>query len=385
MPPPAVAVLLGTRPEAIKLWPVVRALTAAGAPPLVFATGQHDELLQPILKELGLVPDANLQVMEPDQGLATLSARLLGAVDGLLGRHRLDTVIVQGDTTSAVMAGLAAFYRDVRVVHVEAGLRTHVARNPFPEEMNRRLLARLADLHFVPTARARQHLLDEGVPAGSVHLVGNTVVDALFDARDRLLPTLPPDDATAPLLASGRRIVLLTAHRRESFGDDLRAIAEGVRRTARAFAGTVAVAYPVHLNPNVAGPMRELLGAEPDVHLLPPLRYLPFVRLLLASTLVVTDSGGVQEEATALGKPLLVVRKASERLEAVDAGVGEVVGTAADAIAEAAGRLLRDPAAYARRAVPSAVFGDGHAAERIAAVLLRGASGGTPGPPRARP
>jgi UDP-N-acetylglucosamine 2-epimerase (non-hydrolysing) len=381
---PALAVLLGTRPEAIKLSSVIRALAAAGSPPLVFLTGQHDELLQPVLRDLRIEPDENLEVMAPAQGLAPLSARVLEAVDALLARHRLDAVIVQGDTTSAVMAGLAAFYRDVRVVHVEAGLRTNVARNPFPEEMNRRLLARLADVHFAPTETARRHLLAEGVAPESVHVVGNTVVDALFDARDRVLPGLPPDEATAPLLARGRRLVLLTAHRRESFGEDLRAIAEGVRRIARTFAGDVEVAYPLHLNPNVAGPMRELLGAEPGVHLLPPLPYLPFLRLLLASTLVITDSGGVQEEAAALGKPFLVVRRASERLEAVDAGVGELVGTDASAIAEAAARLLRDGALYARRAVPSSVFGDGRAAERIAGVLLRGASGGTGGRSRAR-
>ena len=385
MPGPALAVLLGTRPEAIKLSPVVRALTASGARPAVFVTGQHDEMLQPILRDLDLAPDESLQVMAPAQGLASLSARVLEAVDDLLRRHRPRTVIVQGDTTSAVMGALAAFYRDVRVVHVEAGLRTNVPRNPFPEELNRRLLARLADLHFAPTERARRNLLGEGVPDGSVHVVGNTVVDALFDARDRLLPRVPPDDVTGPLIARGRRLVLLTAHRRESFGDDLRAIGEGIRLIARTWAGDVEVAYPLHLNPSVAGPMRELLEGEPGVHLLPPLAYLPFLRLLLASTLVVTDSGGVQEEAAALGKPLLVVRKASERPEAVEAGVGELVGTSAESIAEAATRLLRDPVLYARRAVPTTAFGDGRAAERIAAVLVREASVGTGGPSPARP
>src|SRR5262245_49027523 len=233
-------------------------------------------MLQPILKDLGLVPDLNLQVMAPAQGLASLSARVLESVDALLAERPLDTVIVQGDTTSAFMGALAAFYRGVRVAHVEAGLRTSLARNPFPEELNRRMLARVADVHFAPTERARRNLLDEGVAESAVHLVGNTVVDALFDARDRVLPGLPADDVTAPFLASGRRLVLLTAHRRESFGDDLREIAEGVRRIARAFAGVVDVVYPVHLNPNVAGPMRERLGSEPGVHLLPPLAYLPF-------------------------------------------------------------------------------------------------------------
>lgn len=382
MTPGPVAVLLGTRPEAIKLAPVVRALRRAGAAPRVLVTGQHDEMLRPVLDDLGLAADENLRVMARDQSLAGLSARLLSAVDEALARVRPSVVVVQGDTTSAAMGALAAFYRDVRVAHVEAGLRTGDPRNPFPEEMNRRLVAPLADVHFAPTARARDQLLAEGVAPGRVHLVGNTVVDALHDARERLLPALPPDPSTDGL-GRGRRLVLVTAHRRESFGGELRAIVEGVRRVARAFADDVEVAYPVHLNPNVDGPVREALSGEPGVRLLEPLPYLRFLSLLTRATLVVTDSGGVQEEATALGKPFLVVRRTSERLEGVEAGVGELVGTSAEAIAEAAGRLLSDPAAYARRASPSAVFGDGHAGERIAEVLLREASGGTGG--RSRP
>jgi UDP-N-acetylglucosamine 2-epimerase (non-hydrolysing) len=345
--PGAIAVLLGTRPEAIKLAPVVRALRARGEAARVVVTGQHEELLRPVLEDLGLVADENLRVMAQDQGLADLSARL-----------------------------------DVRVAHVEAGLRTGEARNPFPEEMNRRLVAQLADLHFAPTVRARDQLLGEGIAEARVHLVGNTVVDALHDARARLLPRLPVDPAT-DALGRGHRLVLVTAHRRESFGDDLRAIVEGLRRIARAFAGDVEVAYPVHLNPRVDGPVRELLAGEPGVRLLDPLPYLRFLDLLTRATLVITDSGGVQEEATALGKPFLVVRRTSERLEGIDAGVGELVGTDAAAIAQAAERLLSDPALYARRATPSGVFGDGHAGERIAEVLLREASAGTGG--RSRP
>jgi UDP-N-acetylglucosamine 2-epimerase (non-hydrolysing) len=383
VPAGAVAVLLGTRPEAIKLAPVVRALRARGASPRVLVTGQHEELLRPVLQDLELPVDENLRVMAQDQGLADLSARLLSAVDEALLRLRPGVIVVQGDTTSAAMGALAAFYRDVPVAHVEAGLRTGDARNPFPEEMNRRLVAQLADLHFAPTARARAQLLAEGVAAERVHLVGNTVVDALHDARERLLPRLPADPAT-DALGRGRRLVLVTAHRRESFGEDLRAIVEGVRRIARAFAGDVEVAYPVHLNPHVDGPVRELLAGEPGVRLLDPLPYLRFLDLLTRATLVVTDSGGVQEEATALGKPFLVVRRTSERLEAIDAGVGELVGTDAGAIAEAAGRLLSDPALYARRATPSAVFGDGRAGDRIAEVLLREASAGTAGRSRTR-
>jgi UDP-N-acetylglucosamine 2-epimerase len=374
--PGPVAVLLGTRPEAIKLAPVVRALAAAGAAPRVLVTGQHDQMLRPVLEDLGLVADENLQVMAQDQGLADLSARLLAEVDAALVRARPATIVVQGDTTSAAMGALAAFYRGVRIAHVEAGLRTGAARNPFPEEMNRRLLGQLADLHFAPTARARDALLREGVAADRVHLVGNTVVDALHDARARLLPRLPPDPDLDGL-GRERRLVLVTAHRRESFGEDLRAIAEAVRRIARAFAGDVEIAYPVHLNPNVDGPVRALLGGEPGVRLLAPLPYLRFLDLLVRATLVITDSGGVQEEATALGKPFLVVRRTSERLEAIDAGVGELVGTDAAVIAAAAARLLSDAALYARRAAPSDVFGDGRAGERIAEVLLREASAGT--------
>ena len=365
-----VAVLIGTRPEAVKLMPVVRALEAAGAPPAVYVTGQHRELLAPILADLALVPAEDLGVMQPNQALGDLSARLLMAVQELLRRRRPGTLVVQGDTTSAAMGALAAFYEDVRVAHVEAGLRTGKRRNPFPEEMNRRLVACVADLHFAPTPRARDNLLAENVPAEAVHLVGNTVVDALFHARDRLVPGLPPDPVTEPLLRSPRALVLVTAHRRESFGPDLLAIAAGLKRLAEAFAGRIEIVYPVHLNPNVDSVMRSALAGVAAVHLTPPLSYLRFLQLLLRARLVITDSGGVQEEASALGIPFLCARRASERLEAVEAGVGEMVGPEADALFGAAARLLGDEAAHARRARPTKAFGDGRAGERIARVLL---------------
>jgi UDP-N-acetylglucosamine 2-epimerase (non-hydrolysing) len=365
-----VAVLIGTRPEAIKLMPVVRALEEAGAPPAVYVTGQHRELLEPILAELALVPAEDLGVMQPDQALGDLSARLLSAVQALLRRRRPGTLVVQGDTTSVAMGALAAFYEDVRVAHVEAGLRTGSRRNPFPEEMNRRLVACVADLHFAPTPRARDNLLAENVPAPSIHLVGNTVVDALFHARDRLVPALPPDPATEPLLRSPRWLVLVTAHRRESFGPDLLAIAEGLKRLGGAFAGRIEIVYPVHLNPNVDTVMRGALAGVPGIHLTPPLPYLRFLQLLLRARLVITDSGGVQEEASALGIPFLCARRTSERREALEAGVGEMVGPDAEAIFAAAARLLQDDAAHARRATPTDVFGDGQAARRIARVLL---------------
>ena len=365
-----VAVLIGTRPEAVKLMPVVRALEEAGAPPAVYVTGQHRELLAPILADLGLIPAEDLGVMQPNQALGDLSARLLIAVQALLRRRRPGTLVVQGDTTSVAMGALAAFYEDVRVAHVEAGLRTGDRRNPFPEEMNRRLVGCVADLHFAPTARARDNLLAENVPPEKIHLVGNTVVDALFHARDRLVPGLPPDPATEPLLRSPRPLVLVTAHRRESFGPDLMAIAEGLRKLATAFAGRIEVVYPVHLNPNVDSVMRGALTGAPGVHLTPPLSYLRFLQLLLRARLVITDSGGVQEEASALGIPFLCARRASERLEAVEAGVGELVGPDAEALFAAAARLLEDEAAHARRAIPTGVFGDGKAAPRIARILL---------------
>jgi UDP-N-acetylglucosamine 2-epimerase (non-hydrolysing) len=366
-----IAVLVGTRPEAIKLMPVVRALEQAGAAPAVHLTGQHRELLGPILADLELVPAEDLGVMRPGQSLAELSARVLTAVEDLLRRRRFDTLVVQGDTTSAAMGALAAFYEGVRVAHVEAGLRTGVARNPFPEEMNRRLVACVADLHFAPTPRAGQNLRAEGVPPGSIHVVGNTVIDTLFQARDRLLPRLPPDPALEPLLLSPRPLVLVTAHRRESFGADLLSIAEGLKRLAHAFAGRIEVVYPVHLNPHVDSVMRDALAGVPGIHLTPPLSYLRFLQLLLRARVVITDSGGVQEEASALGIPFLCARRSSERLEAVEAGVGELTGPDGAALFAAAARLLEDETAYARRAVPTTAFGDGRAGERIAAVLLR--------------
>ncbi len=365
------ALLVGTRPEAIKLLPVARALSAAGARPWLFVTGQHRELLCPLLDELGLVADEQLEVLSPGQDLAALSARLLLAMQALLRRRRPARLIVQGDTTSVAMGALAAFYEGVPVAHVEAGLRTHDIRNPFPEEVNRRLASVLADLHFAPTPRARAHLLAEGIPHERVHLVGNTVVDALLHVRDHVLPQRAPEPHLQALLQSPRPLVLVTAHRRESFGAGLDAIAAGLLRLAAEFRNAVDIAYPVHLNPQVAGPMRAQLAGIPEIHLLPPLGYTAFVRLLTRARLVITDSGGVQEEAAALGVPLLVARHTSERPEVLEAGVGELVGPHAERLHAAAARLLRDDAEHARRARPAAVFGDGRAGERIAELLLR--------------
>ena len=364
-----IAVVIGTRPEAIKLMPVVHALRSLGCEPDVFVTGRHDEMLSPILIELGIRETENLRLMEAGQSLADLSARVLTSMRDLLARRRPSIVVIEGDTTSVAMTALACFYENVRVAHVEAGLRTAMRRDPFPEEMNQRLVACLADVQFAPTPAARDNLLGEGVDPASIHLVGNTVVDALFHAKNHLVGALPPDPELDEARAQGRAIVLVTAHRRESFGAGMEGIFGGVRMIAEAGAGQVVVVFPVHLNPNVQLAARRILHGVPGVRLLPPVSYVPFVRFLLAARLVVTDSGGVQEEAATLGIPVLVARRTSERMEAVEAGVSEVVGTDPRRIFEAADLLLRDEGEYRRRAVPTGAFGDGRAAERIAAVL----------------
>jgi UDP-N-acetylglucosamine 2-epimerase len=363
-------VLIGTRPEAIKLMPVIRALQQTRLDLPIFVTGQHDELLAPILSELSIVPTENLGLMESDQSLASLSARLLRGVQDILCHHRLDILLIQGDTTSVAMSALACFYENIKVGHVEAGLRTHSRRNPFPEEMNRRLVGCLADIHFAPTPLARQNLLREGVPDEAIHVVGNTIVDALLYARDHLIATLPPDPELQALAAQGRTIVLVTGHRRESFGPDLAAVCQGVRKLATAYADRLEIFYPVHLNPNVQSTVSPLLSSVRNIRLIPPLSYLRFLRLMLHSKLIITDSGGVQEEAAVLGIPVLVTRRTCERLEGVESGVAQIVGPDADNIVEAADRLLGDARAYQRRAVPTQVFGDGHAAERIISILL---------------
>lgn len=367
--PRTVAVCIGTRPEAIKLMPVLHALARADISYRVLLTGQHAELLEPILQELGIRVDENLRLMQADQSLSGLSARVLEAFEALLRRERPELLLVQGDTTSAAMSALAAFYRGVPVAHVEAGLRTHDLRNPFPEELNRRLIGCLASHHFAPTDRARENLLREGVTEQSIHVVGNTVIDAVLHARDVLLPRI--SGGLEPRLAPDRPLLLVTSHRRESIGPDLEAICEGIRRVADRFGDGVQVVFPVHRNPHVRAEIQRRLASRANVRLLEPLSYLRFVRLLLSARLVVTDSGGVQEEAAFLGIPVLVVRRTTERPEGIEAGCAELVGCDAQAVFRAASLLLTDEAAHRGRAVPTLAYGDGKASERIVASLLR--------------
>ncbi len=355
-------VAIGTRPEAIKMAPVVLALRQEPwADVRILATAQHRQMLDQVLAAFGLVPDIDLDIMQPGQALAELTARLLLRLDGVLAEEAPDAILAQGDTTTVMSVALAAFYRRIPLGHVEAGLRTGDLYNPFPEEMNRIVAGRLARWHFAPTAQSRDNLLAEGFDPASIHVTGNTVIDALLQVADREL-------ALPVAIPEGSRLVLVTAHRRENFGEPFRQVCLAIRELADAHPD-IHVLYPVHPNPNVALPARELLGGHPRITLCEPLDYLPFVAAMKRATLVLTDSGGVQEEAPALGKPVLVMRRETERPEAVAEGVVRLVGPDREAIVAEAGRLLRDADAYAAMARGTSPYGDGHAAGRIAAIL----------------
>lgn len=360
--------VVGTRPEAIKMAPVIRALQSAPwAEVRVLATAQHRQMLDQVLEAFAIAPDVDLDIMAPNQTLPELTARLLSRLDEVFARERPDAVLIQGDTTTVMSAALAAFYRRIPVGHVEAGLRTGDLQNPFPEEMNRIVAGRLSRWHFAPTAGSRDNLLREGFDPASVHVTGNTVIDALLEVvqRDTPLPVAVPE---------GKRVVLVTAHRRENFGAPFREVCEAVRELADRHAD-VHVVYPVHPNPNVSGPAHEILSGHERITLCPPMDYLPFVAAMKRAHLILTDSGGVQEEAPALGKPVLVMRQETERPEAVDAGVVKLVGPVREAILAEASRLLDDPDAYARMAQGVSPYGDGRASARIVDILRHGLAG----------
>ncbi len=358
--------IVGTRPEAIKMAPVILELRRReNFRVTVLATAQHRQLLDQVLRLFGIVPDVDLNVMRPDQTLPELTARLITGLDETLGRLAPDIVLAQGDTTTVMAASMAAFYRRIPFGHVEAGLRTGDLFNPFPEEMNRVVAGRLARWHFAPTESSRENLLREGVRPESVHVTGNTVVDALLDVSSR-----PGLEIGVPLDAT-KRLILVTSHRRENFGEPFLRICRAVRRITEQ-RENVEVLYPVHPNPNVSEVARRELGGCPRITLCEPLDYSPFVAAMKRAHLIVSDSGGVQEEAPALGKPVLVLRAETERPEAVDAGVVKLVGTDEDLIVREALTLLDDPAAYAAMARGASPYGDGLAAGRIADILTVG-------------
>jgi UDP-N-acetylglucosamine 2-epimerase (non-hydrolysing) len=359
-----VVCVIGTRPEAIKMAPVVRALGEAGwAGCRVLVTGQHRELVDEMLGFFGIVPDVDLALMRPRQSLADLTARLLAGVAEALQADRPDMVLAQGDTTTVLAAALACFYQKIPFGHVEAGLRTGRLDAPFPEEANRVIAGRLATVHFAPTAAARDHLLREGIPPTTIHLTGNTVIDALHEAARRDVPIGVEIDPAA-------RLVLVTAHRRDSFGAPLGRVCQAIAELHDRHPD-VRFLWPVHPNPAVRPVVTARLGGLPRVTLCGPLGYGPFVSALRRSYLVLTDSGGVQEEAPALGKPVLVLRTESERPEAVEAGVARLVGTDPRAIVREADRLLTDPAAYRAMARGASPYGDGRAAGRVVAGVAR--------------
>jgi UDP-N-acetylglucosamine 2-epimerase (non-hydrolysing) len=362
-----VVTIIGTRPEAIKMAPVVRELSRRpdSFEHTLVTTAQHREMLDQVLTAFDLRPDMDLSLMQQNQSLADFASRSLLAVSNLLAQSRPDFVLIQGDTTTVMTAALAAFYQGVRVGHVEAGLRSFDRRDPFPEEINRRVAGCLADLHFAPTERARQNLLREGTPGETIFVTGNTIVDALRSIR---LDERFEDDELARIDFRGRRVLLLTAHRRENHGAPLRSICRAVRTLVAQFED-VEVVYPVHLNPNVLGAVREELGGAERVHLVRPTTYPDLVRLLSRSYLILTDSGGIQEEAPSFHKPVLVLRELTERPEVIEVGAGRIVGTDAGRIVEAASRLLTDAGEYARMSSAENPFGDGRAAERIADIL----------------
>ncbi len=366
-----IAVFMGTRPEAIKLAPVVAALRQSDdLDCTVIATGQHREMFRQVAETFGFRVDADLDVMRPNQTLAGLTARLMEGIDGWLERSKPDMALVQGDTTTVLVAALACFYRRIPIGHVEAGLRTGNIWSPFPEEANRKLASSIVTLHFAPTDSSKAALLREGIAEGNIVVTGNTVIDALFMEVERQRePAIHAavDTALASAIAKDWAevpFVLITGHRRENFGDGIAQICRAIAELAAEFKGYRFI-YPVHLNPNVRDNVMRLLQGVNNVFLIAPQDYRAFVALMSKCRLVLTDSGGVQEEAPSLGKPVLVMRDTTERPEGIDAGTARLTGPNADAIVTHARRLLSDQNAYAEMANAKNPYGDGHAAERV--------------------
>lgn len=367
-----ISVIFGTRPEAIKLCPVVLALKANSSFECkVCVTGQHREMLQQVLDVFGVKPDKDLALMRPNQTLAGLTSRAISAIDQYLAEEKPDIVMVQGDTTTVLCGALAAFYHHISVAHVEAGLRTWNLESPWPEEANRVLTTRLAKWHFCPTENNKANLLKEGVPEKDIFVTGNTVIDALLMAKEMVRKNPPSiDGLPSDLMESGDRMVLITGHRRENFGKGFENICTAIRNLAERFPD-VHFVYPVHLNPNVREPVEHILGAYhgKNVHLIAPQSYLPFVALMNRAYLILTDSGGVQEEAPSLGRPVLVMRDTTERPEAVTAGTVKIIGTHQAAIENQCTLLLTDVNEYSKMSAAVNPYGDGKATERIVAIL----------------
>jgi UDP-N-acetylglucosamine 2-epimerase (non-hydrolysing) len=365
-----VMVIFGTRPEAIKLAPVIRELNRNPEHfrPLVCVTAQHRQMLDQVLHTFDIQANIDLNLMVPNQTLTGLTNKILSSMDNVFNENKVDWVIVQGDTTTTMTSALCAFYHRINIAYVEAGLRTDNKYYPYPEEGNRRITSQISDLNFAPTESAKDNLLRSGVDPDKIFVTGNTVIDALLIAREKIagkkleLPGLKeqiPDD---------RKVITITGHRRENFGPGLLSICQAIKKLSEMFAD-VSFVYPVHLNPNVREPVFSILGNIPNIHLVDPLDYLPFVALMERSMFLLSDSGGIQEEAPALGKPVLVMRDTTERPEAIEAGTVKLVGSDEENIIRETVLLLTDPEAYTAMSGAGNPFGDGTAARQIVQAL----------------
>ena len=359
-----ILIIFGTRPEAIKMAPLVLRLRQS-LEVKVCVTGQHRQMLDQVLGLFQIVPDYDLNLMKPNQNLANLTAEVLNGVTQILQKRKFDWVLVQGDTTSTMAGAMAAFYQKVRVGHVEAGLRTYNLNSPFPEELNRQVTSKMAQLHFAPTAESKQNLLKEGFSENNISITGNTVIDALHWVLEHSTPL----DLALPIDLQQSRMILVTGHRRENFGEGFQQICEALQTIALQ-QPDVQIVYPVHLNPNVLEPVNRILSNLPNIHLLEPLEYPQFVHLMNQSALILTDSGGVQEEAPSLGKPVLVMRDTTERPEAVQAGTVKLVGANQRTIVDETIRLLNDSEAYRKMAFAHNPYGDGTASNKIMDALM---------------
>ena len=364
--------IFGTRPEAIKMAPLIQQLNANRRfSNKLCVTGQHQQMLDPVLSLFELVPDFNLHVMTESQDLSHLMAKILTGLVDVFKQYKPDLVLVHGDTTTTLAASLSAYYHHIPVVHVEAGLRTGDIYSPWPEEANRKLAGALSALHFAPTKRSRLNLLQEGVKPGLIHVTGNTVIDALL-AMTHKINTKPglqqAFEQQFPFLTPDRKMILVTGHRRENFGQGFERICQALANIARCYP-EVDIVYPVHLNPSVQQPVKSLLAGIENIFLIAPVDYLPFVYLMKSSDLILTDSGGIQEEAPSLGKPVLVMRDNTERPEALDAGCVQLVGTDVEKIVKNVARLLTDDALYQRMSHAENPYGDGKSASRIVEII----------------
>lgn len=364
-----VMTVFGTRPEAIKMAPLVKKLNEAdGIESVLCVTAQHREMLDQVLELFQLIPDYDLNIMKQNQTISQITSNVLVGLEEVLKKEKPDVVLVHGDTTTTFAAGLASFYQQIKVGHVEAGLRTYDKYSPYPEEMNRVLTGHIADFHFSPTERNRVNLLKEAIDDDNIYITGNTVIDALLEVVDK--PYEFEDETLKNIDFDGRRVITVTCHRRENLGENMEHIFGAIRKIAEEF-HDVEIIYPMHMNPKVRETANKILNGMERVHLIDPLQYQPFVNLMAKSYFIITDSGGMQEEAPSLGKPVLVVRRETERPEAVEAGTVKLAGVEMETIYNMSKQLLTDKSAYEAMAHAANPYGDGHACERIVDILKK--------------